>query len=273
MRRWKWLWLVVAVACVAVAFYGGVRFGRTYEFYRFVYAAPQRVAARGAWARLIGREKNYGQFDQDLWVTLGIAPGVHDGYYVDVGSGDGVFFSNTKLLDDLGWKGVCIDPFPSHMASRTCQMFKQVIFSESGKHVQFRKAGLLGGIEQDLNLHKQQVSLAPLVELVTATLDEVLAKAHAPKHINYMNLDVEGAEYDVLRGLSFDQYQIDSLTIEHNYEPAKREAILKLITANGYVRVRSWEVDDWYVYHTLAPRYKNFVTFCTKSTECPEAPN
>jgi FkbM family methyltransferase len=279
MSFWKlkWLWLVVAAACIAgisvLSFYEGARFGRTYERYKFFYGAPRRAAAHGAWAKLTGSEKFYGQFAQDLWVTRGIAPGLRNGYYVDVGSADGTFISNTKLLDDLGWKGVCIDPFPRNMSTRTCQVFRQPVFSESGKHVQFRAAGDLGGIEQDLNLHQKEATKAPLVDFVTATLDEVLAKARAPKHIDYMNLDVEGAEYEVLRGLSLDQYQIDSLTVEHNYEPAKRDAILKLLTAKGYVRVRSWEVDDWYVYRTLASRYPNYVSFCTAWTLCPEARN
>ena len=125
MRVWnlKWLWVVVAAVCVAgvglLAFFEGAKFGRTYERYRFVYEAPKRDAIRGALAKLVGREKSYGQFAQDLWVTHGIAPGKRDGYYVDVGSADGEVISNTKLLDDLGWRGVCIDPFPRNMSKRT----------------------------------------------------------------------------------------------------------------------------------------------------------
>jgi FkbM family methyltransferase len=188
---------------------------------------------------------------------------------VDVGSADGEEMSNTKLLDDMGWKGICIDPFPKNMGGRTCQVFRQPVFSESGKRVKFRAAGYLGGIEEDLNRHKDEIAKAPMVEFVTATLDEILAQAHAPKYIDYMNLDVEGAEYDVLRGISLDQYQIGSLTVEHNYEMDKREAIHKLLAAKGYVRVRSWEVDDWYVHPSLARHYGNFISFCSNITNCP----
>jgi FkbM family methyltransferase len=262
---------MIAAAGVGVALYAAFKVGRTYERYTFLYAAPPGEAMRGAVARVLHREKRYGQFEQDLWIEHGIAPGKRDGYYVDVGSADGVVISNTKLLDDLGWKGVCIDPFPRNMASRTCQMFRQPVFREGGKHVQFRAAGDLGGIQNDLNRYKERdaVGQAPLVDLVTTTLDEVLAQAHAPSEIDYMNLDVEGAEYDVLLGLNLDRYRIGSMTVEHNYEPAKRDAIHALLAAKGYVRVRSWEVDDWYVHSTVAPRYRDFIGFCSVITNCP----
>jgi FkbM family methyltransferase len=274
MHIWnlKRAWAIAAAACLAggglFVFFEGAKFGRLYERYTFIYAASKREAIRGALASMTGREKSYSQFGQDLWVVHGIAPAKRDGYYVDVGSGDGEFISNTKLLDDLGWKGVCIDPFPRNMSSRTCQIFSQPVFSESGKHVQFRAAGDLGGITDDLNRHKAEVAQAPLVELVTATLDEILAKAHAPNYIDFMSVDVEGAEYDALRGLSLDRYQIGCLAVEHNYEAPKREAIHKLMAAHGYVLVRSWWVDDWYARKSLASRYRDFISFCPTLADC-----
>ena len=69
-------------------------------------------------------------FYQDLWVALTLGHGRNGGYYVDVGSADGVEISNTYLLDRMGWKGVCIDPFPTNMQKRTCQVFKQAVYSE-----------------------------------------------------------------------------------------------------------------------------------------------
>ena len=266
--------LAAIAACIGgfglLAFMGGLRVGRTYERYRFVYAATEGEALRGALANLAGRGKSYGQFDQDLWVTHGVAPGKRNGYYVDVGSADGEFISNTKLLDNLGWKGICVDPFPRNMSKRTCQVFAQPAFSESGKKVQFRAAGNLGGIVQDLDRYKDTpvVAQAPLVEFVTMTLDDIRAKARAPEYIDYMNLDVEGAEVDVLRGLSLDRYQFGSLTIEHNYDTANRERIHQILAAKGYVRVRSWEVDDWYVHSSIAPRYKDFLSFCSEISAC-----
>jgi FkbM family methyltransferase len=150
------------------------------------------------------------------------------------------------------------------MQSRTCQVFRQPVFSESGKKVEFRAAGVLGGIDSTLGKHRDQVSAAPMAEFVTATLDEILEKAKAPKWIDYMNIDVEGAEYEVLRGFSLDRYSVGAFTIEHNYEVEKRDLIRKLLEAKGYVRVRSWEVDDWYVHRDLASQYRTFVNYSSR---------
>ena len=255
---------VSRLAVVLGLFYFGAMFGRIYEFQNLVYELPMAENARATLRILFSLQPSYGQFRQDLWVTLSVGHGKKDGYYVDVGSADGVEISNTNLLDQMGWKGVCIDPFPRNMQRRTCQVFRQPVFSESGKKVQFRVAGALGGILSDLNTYKDTTSGAPVVDLVTATLDEILEKAHAPKWIDYMNIDVEGAEYDVLRGFSLERYAVGSFTIEHNYEAEKRELIRKLMESKGYVRVRSWEVDDWYVHRDLASQYHSYIAYSSR---------
>ncbi len=265
------VFIVCLLAVVTDSFYLGATFGRLYEFQRIVYELPTGANVLTAFRRVVHLQQSYGQFQQDLWVAFAVGHGKRNGYYVDVGSADGVEISNTYLLDQMGWKGICIDPFPKNMQRRTCQVFRQPVFSESGKKVLFRAAGVLGGIESDLGKFKSQLSDAPLVEFVTATLDEILEKAKAPKWIDYMNIDVEGAEFDALRGLSLDRYEVGSFTIEHNFETEKREKIRRLLEAKGYVRVRSWEVDDWYVHRDLASQYKALVTYSTRAL-IPETP-
>ncbi len=264
MRLWQRrsgrviLCLSVLVTATLAAFYFGAWFGRYYERQSILFALPRAGNIHASFRQLLGLQKSYSQFAQDLWVTLVIAPGKRDGFYVDVGSADGEQISNTKLLDEMGWKGICIDPFPTNMQRRTCQVFRQPVFRESGKTVSFRVAGGLGGIAEDLGEYKSKTSNAKKVELVTATLDEILAKGHAPKYIDYMSIDVEGAEYDALLGLSLDQFKIGAFTIEHNFETEKREKIRKLLEGKGYVWVRAWGVDDWYVHRDIFSSVPNF---------------
>jgi hypothetical protein len=84
------------------------------------------------------------QLGQDKWVSEAVFPGVTTGFFLDVGSADGVFLSNTVALERKGWTGICIDPFPTHMEGRTCKMLKEVVSSETGQHVTFHPAGALG---------------------------------------------------------------------------------------------------------------------------------
>jgi FkbM family methyltransferase len=263
LRRALGLFFVLAV--VLTTFYAGGRFGRYYEHYYFVYSLPTRPNIQASLLRALGLQRSYAQLGQDLWVALATAPGKKNGFYVDVGAADGKWLSNTKLLDDMGWKGICIDPFPTNMQRRTCQVIRQPVSSESGRKILFRKAGMLGGIEPDDGKRADPAPAPFEAVLVTATLDEILAKGHAPQYIDYMSIDIEGAEYDALLGLSLDRYQIGTFTIEHNFETKKRDAIRTLLEGIGYVRVRVWEVEDWYVHPKIASRIPGFVAYCSRA--------
>jgi FkbM family methyltransferase len=245
----------IAICSVILGlFFEGARFLSIYQTNRLLFEFGTGENLRASLLKLAGLDKSYSQSLQDSWIVLSVMPNKRDGFYVDVGSADGELISNTRRLDELGWKGVCIDPFPTNMERRTCQVFREPVFSESGKIVKFRTAGLLGGIDSLLNTHRDETSGSRVVELVTATLDEILSKANAPKHIDYMSIDVEGAEFEVLRGFSLGKYDVGAFTIEHNNEPEKRAAIRQFLEARGYVYVRSWDWDDWYLCRDLASK-------------------
>lgn len=183
---------------------------------------------------------------QDRWVLFRMFPGVTDGFFLDVGSGDGTLRSNSKALEARGWKGICIDPFPTKMEDRTCQVFKDVVWSVSGHTLRFHTMGELGGVADTLGKWKEAAAAAPIVELRTVTLAEILERSRAPSFIHFLSLDIEGAELEALRGLPFDRYRFGAMAIEHNEEEPKRTDILNFLAERGYRRVFSWEQDDFY---------------------------
>jgi hypothetical protein len=126
-------------------------------------------------------------------------------------------------------------------------MFKEVVFSEAGTRVEFRASGEVSGIVNTLGRWKKDTGAAPIVEFTTVTLADILERAKAPPFIHFVSLDIEGAEYEALRGFPFDRYKIGALDVEHNYEEPKRSQILALMKAHGYKRVNSWEQDDFYL--------------------------
>ena len=186
---------------------------------------------------------------QDKWVAERVFPGVTDGFFLDVGSADGVDWSNTYALERKGWTGICVDPFPRNMQARTCRVFRSVVDSQPGRHVKFYNFGDLGGIRDYLNHTKEEVEkyAPPPVDLVTTTVAKILEEAKAPSFIHFMSLDVEGAELAALQGFPFDTVTLGALVVEHNFEVEKRAAIEALLTSRGYVRVHSWYGDDYYL--------------------------
>ena len=225
----------------------GSRLRAEYTLNRSCCALPRHVALFLGAKELLGLVSFPSQIGQDKWVSEGVFPGVTDGYFVDVGSADGEVDSNTYALERKGWKGICIDPFPSNMEKRTCQMFREVVYNERGKTVTFHTAGQLGGVADAMKSTKNLVESSPTVEFATVTLDDILERAHAPYDIQFMSLDIEGAELLALQGLSLDRYRFGAFAIEHNNETEKRNAINALLARYGYQRVHSFAQDDFYL--------------------------
>jgi FkbM family methyltransferase len=186
------------------------------------------------------------EIGQDKWVIHKMFPGVTNGFFLDVGSGHGTIGSNTKALEGLGWTGICVDPFPTHMEGRTCYMAKEVVSSAAGQVVQFHTHAGLGGIADTLGKWKEEASKSPAVELTTVTLGEILERAKAPSFIHFLSLDIEGAELDALKGVPFDKYRFGAMAIEHNEEEPKRSDLVKFLAEKGYERVHTYKQDDFY---------------------------
>jgi len=201
-----------------------------------------RMTAREA----IGGVTYPSEIGQDKWVIGRMFPGVTDGFFLDVGSGHGTIGSNTKALEELGWTGICVDPFPTHMEGRTCRMEKAVVSSTAGQVVKFHTHSGLGGIADTLGKWKAEAEKSPAVELTTTTLGELLAGAGAPSFIHFLSLDIEGAELEALKGVPFDKYRFGAMAIEHNDEEPKRSDLLKFLDERGYRRVHSYKQDDFY---------------------------
>jgi FkbM family methyltransferase len=186
------------------------------------------------------------EIGQDKWVIFRMFPGISNGFFLDVGSGHGTIGSNTKALEDIGWRGICVDPFPTHMEGRTCLVEKAVVSSVAGQVVKFHTHEGLGGIADTLGKWKAEAEKSPVVELTTTTLGDLLARAHAPSYIHFLSLDIEGAELDALKGVPFDRYRFGAMAIEHNEEEPKRSNLLKFLGEKGYQRVHSYRQDDFY---------------------------
>jgi FkbM family methyltransferase len=241
--------LGVAIPLVAAAAYfspRGQAFAEHLAENRRCCQLPFGRAVVIAWHESQGNPPYPSEIGQDKWVAEVMFPGATDGVFLDVGSGHGQIGSNTRALEDKGWTGICVDPFPVAMEGRTCQMVKEVVSDAAGKVVQFHTHDGLGGIADTLGKWKEEASKAPAVELTTVTLADVLERTKAPGFIHFLSLDIEGAELDALRGIPFDKYRFGAMAIEHNEEEPKRSDIIKFLEGHGYRRVHTYKQDDFF---------------------------
>ena len=151
--------------------------------------------------------------------------------------------SNTWLLEENGWTGIAIDANPlGHLfegkRSRT-RFFQALLWSAEGEELSFSsmEGSAFDGVEHTLGLHKGAHAKggAALQTMKTRTLASVLDEAGAPEELDFVSLDVEGAELEVLAAFPFERYRMRVLSVEHNHEEPKRGDIAKLLQSHGYV--------------------------------------
>ncbi|WP_419906937.1 FkbM family methyltransferase [Hoeflea sp.] len=179
------------------------------------------------------------------------------GFFVEFGAANGVNNSNTFLLESqYGWSGIVAEParcwHEALLASRGCSVDLRCLWHTSGEMLEFSEAdiGELSTISRfaEIDEHAENRRNAPRYQVETVSLNDLLAHHDAPSQIDYLSIDTEGSEFDILKAFDFDRYDICVITCEHNYTP-QREKIHKLLSSKGYVRKCgeiSW-MDDWYV--------------------------
>jgi FkbM family methyltransferase len=190
------------------------------------------------------------QTGQDLWVFGEAFNEKRAGFFVDIGAHDGVTISNTVILERrYSWQGICVEAnpitFSSLKRSRKCTCINACLDDKAGE-VDFRTDGVFGGIVSD---GQAEVSAghcgSSVVRLPTRTLTAVLDNAQAPLTIDYMSIDVEGAEERVLAGLDCGRYTFKTITIERPSDATKQ-----LLLSQGYECVKSLPGLDYYYIHS-----------------------
>jgi FkbM family methyltransferase len=204
--------------------------------------------------------KFYSQYGQDEYVYNNFFKSVTNGIFVEIGADDGITFSNTYYLEkNLGWTGLCIEPrensFKKIIKNRKCTCLKIGIAKKTGIQKFLSIEGysqMLSGIlesydPQHLDRIKKETEKyggkATIIDIPCFTLNSICSK-HNISHINFLSIDTEGNEYDILSSINFDFLKIDVICIENNY---KNTNIFKLLTSRNYILVKKFKVDEIYV--------------------------
>lgn len=196
------------------------------------------------------------QLRQDLFV-LSQLDFKRGGFFVEFGATNGVDLSNTHLLEkQFGWSGVLAEPARSWHASlkknRSAKIETSCVWRQSGCVLKFNEAALgeLSTIDSfsAADFHEKERKAGRTYDVETISLNDLLERHGAPRTVDYLSIDTEGSELEILRSFDFSRHSFTVITCEHNYTPA-REEIHSLLTRQGYVRkyVELSEFDDWYV--------------------------
>ena len=200
------------------------------------------------------------QLQQDLFVLLSFKF-KSDGFFVEFGATDGLGLSNTYMLEkNFGWKGILAEPARSwHLSlkkNRSAEIETRCIWKESGKVLQFNETevGELSTLDsfsnQDMHAHSRENGIKYEVE--TISLFDLRAEYKAPKFIDYLSIDTEGSEFEILENFDFTAYTFGFISCEHNFTE-NRSKVFDLLSRQGYVRIfeQCSQFDDWYLHKSL----------------------
>ena len=202
----------------------------------------------------IKTRRTYSQIEQDIMVEKFFNKKM-GGYFLDVGAYDGETLSNTYMLERMyGWNGICIEPLPDKFtlcnAIRRAKCYNYAVYNENDKKLSFIKADVLSGIASDIDCHKHILNNEQ-IEVTTKTLTYILEDAQAPTYIDYMSLDTEGSEFEILKNIDFSKYTIGYIDIEHNYIEPRRTQMRDFLLSKGYIYKAENRWDDIYIHNSI----------------------
>lgn len=240
------------------------------ENYRTLAKLPRSVYV---YALLNEKEKNKvskylnsskSQLGQDIFV-ISKTNKEKNNFFVEFGATDGITNSNTFLLEkELNWKGILIEPakiwHKNLFKNRKCIIDTRCIYTTSGKKMPFLVVENDGKAEPGLSTLKKYAQNGDWASNIrknkssehfveTIDLNELLDFYNAPDFIEYMSIDTEGSEFEILNNFDFSIRKIYIITVEHNFHNSQRNKIFELLTSKGYERIfeNISQFDDWYI--------------------------
>jgi FkbM family methyltransferase len=195
------------------------------------------------------REKKKGGGDQNITKT-----------YLEVGAFDGITQSNTLVLQEqLGWSGILVEPINSYYQllkkNRPNNIFiNSLLHSLEGKKIHILKQGEMSRCITETKFNKLKRRIKNFLkrnntEAVISTTVNQLCTKYQITELDFISLDVEGMEYDVLQGINFDRIDVLAILIEcrpHNFmNITERMYASNFVLAEAVTRFNENDNPNW----------------------------
>lgn len=203
----------------------------------------------------------HSQFGQDRFILEQVFPNKTDGTFIEIGANDGLYISNTLTMEQIGWQGLCIEANPVHLPELrknrkqaigccvTNLPVNQVDFLQITGYaeplsgiLQFYNPQHLARIDREIAQYggSKQIIKVPAKTLTDICLQQGLT------HVNYLSLDVEGSEWDIIQSIDFDQINIDVISFEVNYRDESAHNSYLHLLSKGYQYIGCTQIDHFY---------------------------
>ena len=174
--------------------------------------------------------------------------GARSGFFVEVGANRPQELSQTWHLEQLGWTGILVEPQPE-LAGDLCRARSAKVFAvacsspeNAGRRMQLHVAGPWSALDRDRMTPGAQPER--VIEVPVRTLDDILIEARAPVGFDFLSIDVEGHELEVLSGFDFARWRPHLVLLEDFVGNLSKHRFLR---AAGYRLVRRFDNNGWYI--------------------------
>jgi len=205
--------------------------------------------------------KYYSQIQQDKILNEQIFKNNKNGFFVDIGANHPTLHSNSYFFEkELNWKGICIEP-QNDMVKLLKEQRSSIILNHGvynkKTELEFCKtiSGLSGIVETYENEHIKRINNESknlkiqniVYKIQVDTLENVFDK-YKVDTVDYMSLDTEGSEYEVLQGINYDKVKINIIDIEDNYPNSeKSKSIHNFLSSKQFKYIGNIQWDKIYM--------------------------
>lgn len=192
------------------------------------------------------KKKQYSQWGEDLIINK-FFKNKKRGVYLDVGCFHPFMYSNTNLLYQRGWRGINVDinqtsidlfniarPNDSNICSTINKKRKKfkIYFDGPFSPVNTTSVKFHKSLKRPFLKNKQ------IYTIQAKTIEEIIHLSKIKDNIDFINIDVEGLDYKILKEIDLNKYKVKLLSIEtHQVKGTKAEnfeSIKKFLEKNGF---------------------------------------
>lgn len=192
----------------------------------------------------------YSSHNQDKILEEYVFKGLKNGVFVDIGAHDGISINNTLYFEETNqWTGINVEPIPEVfqrlVKNRPNSINLNCAISNKDGTAEFilnkGYTEMISGLKETFdprhnNRLNHEISMhggtTQVITVNTKRLESILDE-HNITHIHYLSIDVEGAEFEVIKSINFDKVFIDVIGFENNYHDTSLP-IIQYLSYKGY---------------------------------------
>ncbi len=201
---------------------------------------------------IFSRETFYSQYGQDKYIYEHFFKNKKDpGIFIEIGAYNGITLSNTYFFEKhLGWRGICIEPLPEVFEklkeNRPLSKCFRGCISDKNQWAQLihvtGPSEMLSGLAKKYDQQhlkridyelKELGGKMEIIKVPCCRLPDLLEKFQI-FHVDYLSIDVEGGELEILKSIDFNKFEITIISVENNYQDPEFKRFLE---QNGYKRI------------------------------------